>query len=66
VEDDGKLGVIDPSSFPVDFWLHHCEPWVAEDGFIFSEVREEEAEVDLSVSCLDQKVRIIEEIAALV
>jgi hypothetical protein len=30
--------VVDPSSSPVDFWLHSCEPWVSEYGFVFSQI----------------------------
>jgi hypothetical protein len=28
-ENDGQLCVVDPASFPVDFWLYHSKPGVA-------------------------------------
>ncbi len=28
-EDNGELSMIDPSSFPVNFWLGGCEPGVS-------------------------------------
>ena len=36
--------MVNPASFPVYLWLHCCKPWVAEDGFVFAEVGEEELE----------------------
>jgi hypothetical protein len=48
-----ELGVIDPSSFPINFWLHGGEPWVSEYGFVFPQVGEEESEGDPSVTRLD-------------
>jgi hypothetical protein len=36
--------VIDPSSFPIDFGLHRCEPRVTEYGFVFTEVGQEESQ----------------------
>ncbi len=38
------MGVVNPASFPVYLWLHCCEPWVSEDGFMFAEIREKELE----------------------
>ncbi len=38
--------MVDPTSFPIYFWLHRCKPWVAEDGFMFAEVGEEKFEGD--------------------
>ena len=29
LEDYGELGVVYPSSFPIDFWLSGCEPGVS-------------------------------------
>jgi hypothetical protein len=58
--------VVNPSSSPVNLWLHGREPWVSEYGFVFSQVRKEESEIDSFVSCLDREVCVVEEIAALV
>jgi len=40
------MSVVDPSSLPVYLWLHRREPWVAEDGLVFTEVGEEKLEWD--------------------
>jgi hypothetical protein len=48
--------VIDPTSSPVDFWLECCEPRVAQDYFVFSQVRQEESECSVLGSCLDLKI----------
>ncbi len=43
---NGKVSVVNPASFPVYLGLHCCEPWVTEDGFVFTKVGEEELERD--------------------
>src|SRR5258708_1387225 len=41
-----EVGMVDPTSLPIYLWLHRCEPWVAEDGFVLAEVGEEELKRD--------------------
>ena len=48
-----ELGVIDPSSFPVYFWLCGGKPWVSKDGFLFSKFGEVESEVGVIGSRLN-------------
>ena len=43
-KNDRKVSVVDPAAFPIYFGLDSCEPWVAEDGFVFTKVGEEELE----------------------
>ncbi len=38
--------MVDPAPLPIYFRLHRCKPWVAEDGFVFTEVGKEELERD--------------------
>ena len=63
-EDDWKVGVVDPSTFPVYFRLDCCEPWVAEDGFVFSEVRKEELEWDGGRSGTDIQDSVVAKVSA--
>ena len=42
-ENNGELGVVDPSLFPVDFWLVGGKPWVSQDSFLFADMSQEEA-----------------------
>src|SRR5260370_36745750 len=40
----GKLGVVDPSMFPIYFWLCGCKPWIPHDCLFlscFSEIKGE-------------------------
>jgi hypothetical protein len=48
--------MIDPASFPVDFGLKSCEPGVAQDYFVFSQVGQEELKCGLLGSSLDLQV----------
>src|SRR5258708_37382716 len=41
-EYDRKMGVVNPTSFPIYFWLHCRKPWIAEDGLVLAEIGEEE------------------------
>src|SRR5258708_4702022 len=42
-----ELRVIDPSPFPIYFWLRGSEPWVPEDGFLLSKLGKIESEVGM-------------------
>ncbi len=55
--------MIDPTSFPVYFRLHCREPWVAENGFVFSKIREEELEWNGSRSCSNVQDGIVMEVS---
>ena len=63
-EYDREMSMIDPTSLPVDFRLHRCEPWVAENGLVFAKVGEEELERYGSGSCSDIQDGVIAEVSA--
>src|SRR5229473_1358939 len=65
-EYDREMSMVDPSSFPIYFRLHGCEPWVAENGFVFAEVGEEELEGHGSGSCSNVQDGVVTEVSALV
>jgi len=43
-KNDRKMSVVNPTAFPIYFGLHGCKPQVAEDGFVFAKIGEEELE----------------------
>src|SRR5713226_9078162 len=45
-----ELCVVDPSTFPVYFWLRGGKPWISEDGFLFSKFGKVESEVSVVAS----------------
>src|SRR5258708_39593989 len=47
-----ELCVVDPSSFPIYFWLCGSKPWVAEDCLLLSKFCEVETKVGVIGSCL--------------
>src|SRR5258708_38753817 len=57
------MGVVDPTSFPVYFWLHCRKPRVAEDGFVFAEVGEKELERDGGGSGSDVQNGVVAEVS---
>ena len=58
-KDNGQLSVINPSLFPIDFWLIGSEPWIPEYGFLFSYMRQEESKLSNFASCLHLKVSVM-------
>ena len=58
------MGVVDPTSFPVYFWLHCRKPRVAEDGFVFAEVGEKELERDSGRTGSDIQDGVVAEVSA--
>src|SRR5712692_2453630 len=40
-----ELGVVDPSAFPVYFWLRGGKPWISEDGFLLAQFGKIESEI---------------------
>ena len=56
--------MVNPTSLPVYFRLHCCKPWVAEDGFVFTKVGEEELERDGSGPSSDVQDGIVAEVSA--
>ena len=48
-----ELCVVDPSSFPIYFWLCGSKPWVAEDCLLLSKFREVETKVGVASPCLN-------------
>ena len=63
-KDDWEVSVVDPSAFPVYFRLHCCEPWVAKDGLMFSEVGKEELEWDGGGSSTNVQDSVVVEVSA--
>src|SRR5258707_9291422 len=47
-----ELCVVDPSTFPIYFWLCSGEPWVPKDGLLFAKLGKVESEVGMIGSCL--------------
>ncbi len=56
--------MVDPASLPIYLWLHCCKPWIAENGFVLSEVGEEELEGYRGRSCSDVENGIVAEVSA--
>ncbi len=48
-----ELCVINPSSFPIYFWLCGSKPWIPEDNLLFSKFCEVESKVGMIGSCLN-------------
>src|SRR5258708_4626074 len=48
-----ELCVIDPSPFPVYFWLCGSKPWIPEDCLLFSKLRKVESKVGVIGSRLN-------------
>src|SRR5229473_6159266 len=61
-----ELGMVDPSSLPVYFWLSCSEPWITEDCFLFSKFCEIESKVGVISPCLDLEVGVKAELSTFV
>jgi hypothetical protein len=51
-----QLCVVDPSLLPINLGLEGHEPWVSENGFVFSQVGEEESKCGVLCSHLYLKI----------
>ena len=65
-EDHWQLGVVEPSSSPVDIRLHSREPWVAQDHALWAQVRQEESHILFLLPRLDFQIRVELDIPLLV
>ena len=65
-DDNWKLGVVDPPLLPVNSRLGRREPWVAQNRFVFSQVREEEPHGCSARSRSDVQVGVISQFAAFI
>src|SRR5258707_15305464 len=59
-----ELRVVDPSSFPIYFWLRGSKPWVSEDGFLLSKLGKVKSEIGMIGSCLYLQVGVVTQLPA--
>ena len=56
--------MVNPTLFPIYLGLHRCKPWIAENGFVFAEIGEEELERDGGRPGSDVQNGVIAEVSA--